>query len=153
MGSPGAGAVRVWPARSRRRLVDSPDGFEEVDQLDDFGVGEMVDLFAVQIKHGFVEVFQNAEAFGSNAGGDHAAVLGVAVTGDEDSCLKAVEEAGDVGIAGDQVFADAFAGHAAVAGAAEDSEDVVLGGREVVGFEEFFEGAHKVVRGADEIEE
>jgi hypothetical protein len=43
--------------------------------------------------------------------------------------------------------------HAAIAGAAEDAEDVVLGGGEVVGFEEFFESAHEVIGGANEVQE
>lgn len=134
-------------------LFRAADFFEEVDQLGDFHFGHVSELGFVHVEDGLVEVFEDLGAFGGEAGGDDAAVPGVALAGDEVAGFEAVEEAGDVGVAGDEVFADAFAGHAAVAGAAEDAEDVVLGGREVVGLEEFFEGAHDMVRGADEVQE
>ncbi len=50
-------------------------------------------------------------------------------------------------------FADTFAGEAGLAGAAEDAKDVVLGGREVIRFQQFLKAAHEEVAGTDDVEE
>jgi hypothetical protein len=137
----------------RGGLFGAADFFQQVDQLGDFHFGHVGELAAVHVDNRLIEFLENAGSFGGESCGNDAAVLGVAVAGDEVAGLEAVEEAGDVGVAGDEMFADAFAGHAAVAGAAEDAKDVVLGGGEVVGFEEFLETAGDVVGGADQVEE
>ena len=132
--------------------------FEEVDDLVDGGFGHVGELLDVEVVHGGVEVGEEFEAGFGDAGEDDAAVFGVAFSGDEVAGFEAVKEAGDIGVAGDHMFGDDFAGDAVGGGAgvlahaAEDAEDVVLCGGEVVGFEEDFEGAAEVVGGAYDVE-
>lgn len=135
------------------RRCGAADDFEEIDGGAHLLGIEMGELFAVEFEEGGVDGGEECEAVGGDAGGDDAAVLGVAGSGEQAAGFEAVEEAGDVGIAGDHVTADGFAGHALIAGAAEDAQEVVLDVGEVVGLEEFLEAAEEEVCGAQNVKE
>lgn len=126
--------------------------FHEVDGGAEVVGGDVGELLAVEGEEGVVEFFEESEAFGGDAGGDDAAIAGIASAEDEAPGGEAVEEAGDVGVAGDHVFGDGFAGHTGVAGTSEDAEDVELDGGEAEGFEEFLESAEEEVSGAQDVE-
>jgi len=98
----------------------------------------MAKLFLVQLVHGRVELSQNFQAGRRDARFDDAAVFGLAFSGNQSALLHTVEKAGHVGITRDHAVADALAGHAVGAGAAQNAKDVVLRGSEAVGFDEEF---------------
>ncbi len=83
-----------------------------------------------------VEGGEQLQTFAGDADGDHAAVGGFAGAGGESAFFEAIGEAGDVGVAGDHAVSDLAARESVVAGSAEDTEHVVLGGGNAEGFEE-----------------
>jgi hypothetical protein len=149
--------------------------FKKIDELRQLVLGDVGELDAVKILHRFIEFLEDPQSLGGDARGDDAPVAGIALPGDHGAGFEAVEEPGDIRIAGDHVFADGFAGDSAAAGAtaaggdgitrfalehgffaamsAQDAQDVVLGCREIVRFEEIFKGPHEVIGSANHIQE
>lgn len=103
--------------------------------------------------NGTVELGEEFQPWFGDAADDDAAVLFGTLARDEAAGVEAVEEAGDVGIAGDHALADFGAGEAVGAGATEDAEDVVLGGGETGGFEDGGSECCDVLGGAEEVED
>lgn len=99
-----------------------------------------------------IEACEKLQARRSNAGHHRAAVFDFTGSRDEVALFEAVEKAGDVWIACDHAIGYFSAGEA-FGRATQDAEDVVLGGREVFGFEDMVEAAGEHVRGAEEVEE
>ena len=76
----------------------------------------------------------------------------LAASGDEAALFEPVEEAGDVGVAGDHASGD-LAAQQAIGRAAQDAEDVVLVGGEVVLLEELGRAAGRSQRWRGEFDE
>src|SRR5262249_54262969 len=123
----------------------------------EFCFGDVFELFAVELADGLIEFFEDAEAFGGDAGTDDATVAGIALAGNQAAAFGAGQQAGGVGGAGGhflpgEVAGDAFA---VVVGAfavtAENAEDVVLRAGEVERLEEVLESAEEEVRGAENV--
>ena len=129
------------------------DLFQHFDEEGEFVLGHVGELAFVAIHHGLLEFREEGEALRGDAGGHDAAVFRVPLTGDEASRFEAIEQAGDVGVAGDHSLGDGFAGEAVGGGISEDSQDVELGGGETPRFEKFVKIAHQAIGGADDVEE
>jgi len=129
------------------------DLLEQLTEKFEPGRGEMAQLAAVEFAHGWVETLEEVEGAGGDAGGDDAAVIFGAFAGDETEFIEAVEEAGHVRVAGDHAQGNVAATEAGGAGAAEDAQDVVLGGRKAVGFEEEFDALEEFIGGVLEGDE
>lgn len=135
------------------RLFGFADGFHEGAEFGELFAGEGFELAAVELFEGFIDGGEALEAGGGDPGADDAAVVGLAVALEPALALDAVEQAGDVGLAGDHAFADFAAGEAGGAGAAQDAQDIILGGGDVEGPEEIGEGAIELIGGAEDLEE
>jgi hypothetical protein len=112
----------------------------------------MTDLPPVEIADRLIEALEQAEALRSNADEHFTAVGVLATSTDEAALFEAVEKAGDIRVAADHSHRD-FAAEQAIGGAAQDTENVVLVGREVVLHEELGGAAGKQVDGAGELNE
>jgi hypothetical protein len=99
-----------------------------------------------------IELRKQLQAGGRDAGHHRAAVFGLAATRDEGAPFESVEKASNVRIAGDHAIGDFSAGQA-FGRATQDAENVVLGGRKVLSFENVIEAAGEHVRGAQKVEE
>jgi hypothetical protein len=95
----------------------------------------VVELTLVKLANRLIETFQKSETRGGDAGFDNAAVIGLALAGDEIALFHAVEETSHVRVVRNHAFADGAAGEAFGFGAAEDAEDIVLRAGETVGLE------------------
>lgn len=104
-------------------------------------------------EHGGVERRQDGQALGCDGDADDAAVPIVTAAGDEPGLFQAVEEAGEIGLAGDHASGDFPAGQGIGAGAAEDPKDVVLSGAEAGGFQQARHILHQAAGGALELDE
>jgi hypothetical protein len=96
----------------------------------------VAELLFVQVVDRGIELFENVEPGGSDAGLDDAAVFGLALASDKGALFHTVEQAGHIGIAGDHAVADTLAGKAVGAGATKNAKDVVLGAGEAVSLDE-----------------
>lgn len=132
-------------------------GFQQFAKLLEFVLTQVGKLLAMHGQDGFVEVFEEAEGGVGDGGFDDSAVGGVALAMDEAGFFHAIEEAGDVGVAGDHAGADFVTGEAGLVaagvGTAEDAEDVVLGGGEADGFEEGVHAFGEGFGGTHEVQE
>jgi hypothetical protein len=107
----------------------------------------MTDLPPVEVADRLIEALEQAEAPRSNADQDFPAV-GILTTATNKAALfEPVEEAGDIRVAADHSRRD-FAAEQAIGGAAQDTQNVVLIGREVVLLEEVGGAAGQQVDGA-----
>lgn len=84
---------------------------------------------------------------------DGAAVLQASGSLGEALGFEAIDEAGDIGDADDEHFADLVAQAAGIAVAAKDAEDVVGSGGEIMGFEEALKGFCELALCAGEVQE
>ncbi len=99
----------------------------------------MAKLAAMESADGRVEFAEEPEARLGNAGADDATVGVEASTGDKTAGLEAIQDPGDIRVAGNHALTDLAASATFRLGAAEDAEDVVLGGGQFEGFEELFD--------------
>ena len=109
-------------------------------------------MAVVGLADGVVEVVKEGQSRGCDADKDFTAIWILAAAADEAALFEAVEEAGDIGIAGDHAAGD-LAAEQAVGRAAQDAKDVVLVRGEVVAFQELGRCAGEEISGADEIDE
>src|ERR1700687_2875653 len=93
------------------------------------------ELALVKIVNRLVERFQQAEGLRGDARLDHAAVVGLALPGDQAALLQAVKETRHVRVVGNHALSDAPAGQAVGLGPAKNAKDVVLGARKTCGFQ------------------
>jgi hypothetical protein len=114
------------------------------------GRADVAELLFVQVVHRVIELFENVEPGGSDAGFDDAAVFGLAFASDQGALFHAIEQAGHIGIAGDHAVADTLTGKAGGAGATENAQDVVLGAGEAVSLDEEVGVLGEAVGGAEE---
>ena len=144
----------VAPPRGLSRRLAG--GFEEFDQLPEAVIAEMGQLPAMGGGEGVLQALDEFQSGGRDGGTDDAAIGFGAAPADEAAFFEAVEQAGDIGIAGEHAVGDFSAGQAlkGAAGldAAEDSQDVVLRGREADGLKHFDGVADEHVGGPDDIE-
>src|SRR5262249_1985390 len=91
----------------------------------------MSQLFTVNLPDGLIQAGEELESFGRDSRPDHTPVSGFAETGDQASSFQAVEEAGDIGIAGNHPAGN-LAGRETFRRPAQDAQDVVLRRREVL---------------------
>jgi len=112
----------------------------------------MAELTVVEVAHRLMEMGKQGDPGRCNADQDFAPVGIFAAAADEGAFLEAVEEAGNVGVAGDHAAGD-FAAEEALGGAAQDAEDVVLIRGEVLFFEELGWGSREQVGAAHQLDE
>lgn len=98
----------------------------------------MAELFLVQIVHGLIELFQKLKTLRRDASFDDPAIILLALAGDPTVFFHAIEQASHVRVARDHAFGDAAAEQAVGFGASKDAEDIVIGGGESSGLNEFF---------------
>src|SRR5262249_38625923 len=91
---------------------------------------EVSQLPAVGLLYGLIEPGEQLEPFLADAGKNHAAVFSIPGAQDPASFFEPVEQAGNVRIARDHAAADLSTGEA-FRGSAQDSQNVVLGSRQV----------------------
>lgn len=101
-------------------------GFKEMGEPAELLCLEVAELAAVEGADGLIEAGEKAEPFGGDAGEDAAAVGMLAAAGDQPAFFEAIEQAGDIGVAGDHAGGD-FPAQQAFGSAAQDTERVVLG--------------------------
>ena len=82
----------------------------------------------VQFRHDRVEIGEERLACGGDGCVNHPPVGGLSLALDQTPGFEAVEQAGQVGIAGDHPAGDFLAGDAKGRHSPQDSQDVVLGG-------------------------
>lgn len=119
--------------------------------MEPFGT-QMAHLTPMEIANGAIEAGEEPDAAGCDVDEDAAAVGMLAAAGDEVSLLEPVEKAGNVGVAGDHASGN-LAAEQAIGRAAQDAEDVVLVGGEVMLFEELCGAPGEKVSGALEFDE
>lgn len=112
----------------------------------------MTDLLPMQVADRLIEAGEKAQAVGSNADLDFTAIRILATATDEAALLQPVEETGDVRIAGNHACGNLTA-EQAIGCATQDTEDVVLVGRQVVFPEELSRASREQVHGAGEFDE
>ena len=117
----------------------------------ELGGAEVGEGAADGVADGLFEAAEGGEAGGGDVGADDAAILNATAAFDVAEFLHTVEEAGDVGVAGDQAVRDFAAGEAGGTGTGEDTKDVVLRVGEAVGTEGLLDGAHEAIGGSEEI--
>lgn len=83
-----------------------------------------------------------------HTGFDHAAVIGLALAGDETGFFQAVQEPGHVRIVGNHALTNIAASQSARFGAAKNAQDVVLDASHTKLFEELFCLLSQGIRGA-----
>lgn len=126
---------------------------EEIDESAEAVVAKVAEHLLRELGDGLVHFSEESEAGGRDEGEEDAAVLLVALLADELEDFEAGEQTGDVGVGGDHAVADVGAGEAAGVSAAQDAEDVVLGGGDVPLAGAALHGALEAVGGAGEVEE
>jgi len=112
----------------------------------------MAQLLAVSFLHRFIETGEKPKALRRDSDHHHSAVFGLAAAGDQVPLLQAVEKPSDVRIPGDHATGD-FAAGKALRRASENTQDVVLVGREVVSLQHHVQASGQDVGGAKQIEE
>jgi hypothetical protein len=127
-------------------------GEQEPGKLAEAAEAKVADLAPMEVANGAIEAGEQPESLGSDVDEDATPVGVLAAAGDEAALIEPVEETGDVGVAGDHAGGD-LAAEEAVGGAAQDAEDVVLVGGEVVVFEELRGAAGEQIGGALELDE
>ena len=115
-------------------------------------LAEVAELTVVHLADGPLKTREQIETGGRDADENLAAVGIFAATADEGAFFEAIEKASEVGVTGDHAAGD-FAAEEAVGCAAEDAEDVVLVGGEVIVFQELVGTAGEQVGGAHEFDE
>jgi hypothetical protein len=115
-------------------------------------------LLAVHLFDGFIQFFQELNAFIGDASLHYAAIFFLARSRDESASFQTIEQTSDVRIAGDHAGGDFTAGQAVVVGvsfavvagaalfgvsmrAAQNSQDIILSVREFGGLQRFFQRA------------
>jgi hypothetical protein len=112
----------------------------------------MAELAAVEVAHRLMELREQCQARRRDMDEDFATVGMAAAASDDAAGLKAIEETGNIGIAGDHARGD-LAAQEAIGGAPQDAEHVVLIGRKAVFFEELGGAAGEPVGDARELDE
>lgn len=124
---------------------------EEAGELAELGPAEVPELVPVGIADRLIKSREQREARRCNTDKDFAAIRILAAAADETALFEPVEEAGDVRVAGDHAIAD-FAAEQTLGCAAENAEDVVLVGGELVLFEELGRSAGEQIGGAHQFD-
>lgn len=101
--------------------------------------GHVAELSAMKFAYRLVELFKESAARLGNAGVHDAAIRAKPLPSDEAARVEAVENAGNVWVAGDHAVADLAAGAPLRFRAAENTKDVVLGRGKVAGLEELLD--------------
>jgi hypothetical protein len=123
------------------------DFTQEFGQLLQLCTGHVAELRLVQIMNRLIELFEQLQAFGSNAGDDHATVVLLTLAGDPALLFQAIEEAGHVRIAGDHALGNAAAKQSFAFRAAENAQDIVLSGSQAGGLDDLFRILREVIGG------
>lgn len=118
-----------------RELV-LPCQLQQSNQLRQLLIGETGKLLPVQLLHGFVQRREQRQSGGRNANGDYPPVAALAAAGREFAFFQAVEEARNVGVAGDHAVADLGTGQPCGFSATQDAEYVILRRRDAVRFQQ-----------------
>jgi len=126
-------------------------GLEQGGQGAESPATQVAQLAAMDIADRAVHAGQQPCAVLGDAGQNHAAIWILAAARDELAALQAVKKAGDVRVAGDHAAGD-FAAGKALGCTAQDAENVVLGGGELLGLEQLRDAAGECVGGAQEFE-
>ena len=113
----------------------------------------MAKLLLVKFFHRVIQLLKKIEAGGCYASLDNSAVIRLAFASDQPAFFHAIEKPGHVWIARDHAVADALAGKAVRARAAQDAEDVVLGGGKTKGFYKKLSVLREAIGGAHQSDE
>jgi hypothetical protein len=112
---------------------------------------EVPKLPAVGGLDGIIQAAKKLQTFGGDASPDGSPVFGLATARDQSELFEAVKQAGDVGVPGNHSAGDFSTGQA-FGRAAQDAEDVVLSGRDILGFENLNQPSRQEIGGAHKFE-
>jgi len=98
----------------------------------------MAELFFVKLVDWPIQLLEQLQPFRGDAGFDDAAVLCLALAGDEFVLFHAIEKPRNVRIARDHAFADTAAEETIGLRATENAKNIVLRGGKAGGFNELF---------------
>jgi hypothetical protein len=112
---------------------------------------KMAELAAMHFANRFIEAFKNGHALRRDTRQHHAAVTILTASRDKSPLLKAVEQAGNVGIASDHQRGD-LAAEKSVGGAAQDAQNIVLSQGEIFGFEDLRRAPGEQVGGTKKVD-
>src|SRR5579862_1738996 len=99
-----------------------------------------------------VQIAQQIESMGRDAGHNHTAVAGLAAARNQGAFFEPIEQSGNVRIAGNHALADLTTGQS-IGSAAEDAQDVVLSWGNIRLAQDLFHVAGEQLSGAYEAEE
>src|SRR5579872_2410831 len=105
----------------------------------------MAELSLVHVGHWPIEFPQELQSLRGDARENHAAVFGFAAPRDQRALFEAVEQAGDVGVAGDHTLGN-LAARQTFGRASQDAENVVLDRGHVAGPEDLLDVAGEQLR-------
>jgi hypothetical protein len=141
-------ATNNWEKNSRNLL---PAGEQQTRQFTEFPGTEMTKLAAMKVANRLIEMSKKVEPLGCNVNENLAPVGMPAAAADEAALFEAVEEAGNVRLAGDHSRGN-FAAEEAIGSAAKNAEHVVLIRGQVVFFQELGRAAGEQVGGSGELD-
>lgn len=98
----------------------------------------MPELALVHLADRLVEALQKREPIGSDARFHHAAIVFLALAGNQRALLHTVEQPRHVGIVRNHAVGDIAAGQAVGFGAAQNAQNVVLRSSKRIGFQQLF---------------
>jgi hypothetical protein len=126
---------------------------QQVIDLIEFVLAIVLELLPVELIDRLVKAGQDVEPLRLNARPDDAAILLFPVPENQALLFQPVQEAGHVGNLRDHPLADLVAGKAALSRAAQDSQGVVLRGRQIFLLQELPQIVLETVSRADNAEE
>lgn len=137
-------ALHLLGARSREK--------RQAVELGDVLWVHVLELLAVQVEHGLVELGEQVEAGFGDLDHDDAPVVFNSAAFGKVGFDQTIDQTGDVGDGGDELFADGLAGGAGRGVPAEDAEGVVGGVREAVLAEEAIELGFQGAGGSQDVQ-